>query len=464
MLRLFTSVLEHKDHLYCMVPIHIKPLEEIFETKRDADKARVFLQHLFIIRQYMQDNDKKFPSVDRKTRWCPASALNLRALISEHEAIVKTLCEHNIIEILLKENGKPFFIPGKLPIQYRVIFPKHLLKAGARKYRREKITTEGVVRKVGEYYGKRYERHRKKVLKRTPWLEPGIQFLDELTLELPSDPYKSIKDYTGKTDKRASDFINGRGWFLTQDYYAGRFYSQISSLPKILRPYLRHSSGDKIILLDIKACQPFLLSALFHKPQIINLIPEFTELYPRIALHSNSPSTKQFYRRCSKGEFYSHLMDARDLEKEDLKDLLFGHVFYASLYKYEDQPEIGLERWHAQRMFWTYYLDPFRTLLSLKRTKRADIPRADAYLLEKDKDYHLYSTPNLMATKIEVEILLNRITKQCLDKGIGLTTIHDAWLLKEKDLNEFLGIYNRTFQELSINAPEYEIKHEIVAT
>jgi hypothetical protein len=338
------------------------------------------------------------------------------------------------------------------------------LNEGAKKYRREKITTDGVIRTVGKYYGERYERHQKKVLKRTPWLEQGIQFINELTLELPSDPFSAIEKYTDKTDKRALDFINGRGWFLTQDHYAGRFYSQITSLPKILRPYLRHSSGDKLILLDIKACQPFLLSALFHKPQLINLIPEFTELYPRIALHSNSPSTKQFYRHCSNGEFYSHLMKAGDLEKEELKDLLFAHVIYASLYKYVDEPKTGLERWHAQRLFWTSYLDPFRTLLSLKRTKRATIPRVDAYLLEEDSDYHLYSTPNLMATSIEVEILLNRITKQCLDKGIGLTTIHDAWLLKEKDLNEFLEIYHRAFQDLGINSPKYETDPKIVAT
>ena len=459
MSRVFTTELKDKDCLYSMVPKHIPTLEDIFESTRDADKGRVILQYLFTVRQRMQENPKKYPRIKRETRWCPAASENLKGLVHDYKRIIQVLKDNGIIEYLENEQGKASYQEDEVPIQYRVIFPKHILKAGAKKYRWERIETNSVIKSVGNYYSKRYDRHRKKVLKRTPWLAPSIDFIDELYLELPDNPFAEIEGYTEKTDKQAMDFINGRAKFLAQDYYGGRFYSQITSLPKILRPYLRHSYGDRLAILDIKACQPYLLSALFHKPRLLELIPEFLDLYPRIAKHANTASTRLFYKHCSTGEFYQTLMDASGMKKEELKDKLFGHVFFASLYKYLNKPEIGLERWWSQRLFWSIYTDPFKTLLALKHTKRADIPKVDAFTLNEGREYHLYNTPNLMAARLEVEIVLNKITQTCLKHGLKLTTIHDAWLISESDKLNVLDIYNSAFSELGVNPPAYSMKY-----
>lgn len=452
----FTEIKE-KDQLYAMVPVHIPQLEDIFDTARDADKARVFLQHLFVIRQRMQDNQKKYRWIKRKTRWCPASSRNLEGLIHDYARIAKILIKHGIIEMKLNERGTGSYEAQKVPLQYRVVFPKYLLNAGANKYRRETITTKGVIKSVGNYYRKRYQRHRRRVLERSPWLEKSIDFIDDLYLELPDDPFNEIEGYTEKTDKQATDFINGRGKYLVQDHYGGRFYSQIVSLPKILRPYLRHVDGSQLILLDIKGCQPYLLSALFFKPQLLEYMPKYYDLYPKLAKLSESPSTRLFYEHCADGSFYKRMIDASGLGKKEYKDQLFGHVFYASLYKYHDKPQIGLERWKAQRLFWSAYTDPFRTLLSIKSTRREEIATVDIYLLEADEDYRLYSLPQLIATTLEVEILLNRITRRCLESGLPLTTIHDAVLLREQDTHKFLDIYNTVFFEMGLIPPAYEI-------
>jgi hypothetical protein len=59
-----------------------------------------------------------------------------------------------------------------------------------------------------------------------------------------------------------------------------------------------------------------------------------------------------------------------------------------------------------------------------------------------------------MAARLEVEILLKRITKRCAEERIGAATIHDAWIICESDKYKFMRIYREEFEKLGLKPPD----------
>lgn len=454
-----------KQKLQSMIPVHTPNLEEIFDTHRDADKARVILQHLFHVRQMMKDNENYAGGLDRKDRWCPLLASNLKKLVRDYHRIIKVLTDNRIIEFRANEDGGKSYFPGLYSMVYRPVFPEHLLVKDFTRYRMEHITTPGVINAVRRYYNLRYEKQRARLLRSTPWYRSCLEFMDRLQLDVTRDEVLQLDVKNPEiTAWKTEQFNSGMSRFVTRDDYGGRIHSYVANLPKKLRPFLRlDSQNDPLVLIDVKCSQLYMLGALFYYKGLVELIPEFRPIASKLSQLSTSPNIRLFFDDCRRGTFYDDLIKITGLEKKPLKELLFGHVLYSAPFGHKDNEITARTRRDARHLFGSKYKDVLHNLDTLKKTKKSTLPfvyDATKIIGKNGRTYgKMYSTPNMMATRLETSILLERITRNCVNIGIETCTIHDAWILKEKDLGAFKDVFYDVFKTLGIQSPELDVEH-----
>ncbi|MGE0568068.1 MAG: hypothetical protein AB7O73_08970, partial [Bacteroidia bacterium] len=181
--------------------------------------------------------------------------------------------------------------------------------------------------------------------------------------------------------------------------------------------------------------------------EILNLRSELRPLIPFIKSIHNNGALRLFMNDCVTGVIYDRLAHAGGMKRHELKDLLYKHVLYSSPYKYRNNPELGSERLHMRHLFATFYPDALNFLDALKRCSLKIIPDIDTSHMKR------YTLPNLMAQRIESEILLDIITKKILESKISCCTIHDSWLIKFDDAIELNEIFEKTFAALDLANP-----------
>lgn len=447
-----------------MIPAHAPKLEGIFETVRDADKARVILQHMFHVRQLMKDNENFAGGLDRHDRWCPLLASNLKQLVRDYSRIINILVDNDVIEYQVNEEGGKSYFPSRYSMIYRPKFPDHMLLPEATRYRKEVILTPGVIRSVGRYYEQRYKKQVAQLLRSTSWYKPCLQFMDRLYIDVTTDEIHQLgMDKPDITSYQAELFNSGLFRFVTRDEYGHRIHSHITNLSKKLRPFLCLKDSDEpLVLVDIKCAQPYIISALFYHPGLIELVPEFRPVASVFSQYKTSPNIRLFFEECRQGILYNDLMSVTGLDKNELKKLLFGHVFYASNFRYLDDEELGGTRLNARNIFSTKYRQVLRNLDSLKKTKASTLPFVANATKKLGKDGRMYgkmyATPNMMAQRLETAIILERITRSCVNSGIENCTIHDAWILKQKDLEDFKRVFHEEFGRLGIDPPTLDVE------
>jgi hypothetical protein len=63
---------------------------------------------------------------------------------------------------------------------------------------------------------------------------------------------------------RSVEFINAKDWSFFYDNVTGRVFNNVTSLPKLLRPYLLFD-GQPVVEIDVANCQPLLLLSLYSE-------------------------------------------------------------------------------------------------------------------------------------------------------------------------------------------------------
>lgn len=103
----------------------------------------------------------------------------------------------------------------------------------------------------------------KKTRHLTKWLNGGYVTIDYdaaltyiNTSEMLSDEQKISRRYQLEALKMGQ-------WFYSRDGKDNRLHSNLTSLPKDLKPYLLHN-GNKLISLDLKSSQPFMLAGILN--------------------------------------------------------------------------------------------------------------------------------------------------------------------------------------------------------
>jgi hypothetical protein len=158
-------------------------------------------------------------------------------------------------------------------------------------------------------------------------LDPGYIDLIETTFKKGSEKY----NYTISAITR----INNGDFFHTIDSTGGRYHSNITNLPKELRPYLR-IKGERLINLDLKNSQPYLsillLTNSVKASKLIRKNRSFSMLLQSLKV-TQSQDVKEYINLVISGRFYEYLMDeflkegltlTRSEAKEQAFKILFG--------------------------------------------------------------------------------------------------------------------------------------------
>lgn len=449
-----------KDKLKCMVPISAPNLDELFKNKREADKARAVLQHLFFIGLRMKKDNGFAPGIDRVSRYLPVSASNLKQIVRNYSQIINQLIHHGIIEYRVNEEGNKSYMPGKYTMLYRISH-RVLKSTTARKYRMEYITHPSVINAIKRYYMRKYYRQVGSAIHKDCWLASTAEFIDSLYLDVSLEQLGRIDrnddidlDYLiGVVGK----FNNQLHRFFVRDNFGHRLHTHVSNLPSVLRPFLRVRDNDEpLVIIDVTSAQPYLMGAMFYHNKLIELTKEFEPILPVLQRYQKDPSVRLFLQDCSTGQFYQGLMNASGYSKSELKTSLFEHVFYSSIHPYKSDFEKGTKRWKTQQLFCSKYRGVFELLQELKCTPKSTLP----FVSELSKSYVV---PNILAQRLESAIFLDGITRQCAEQDISVATIHDAWILNKSDQERFLEVFYDEFKLLGLDPPQVKIK-ELSAT
>ncbi len=436
-----------KNKLLAMVPAYLPELNTFFKSPRDADKARVIFQYMFYMRQLKQTESNLLPALQGQ-RWVPVQAENLKQMIRDYPRILREMQALNLIEVKTNTEGKASYYPKKYTKLFRCVFSQDVL-ADKERYRRDYITTPELIESVGRYHKKRYEKQKAILLSHTPWYKPAIEMLDNLYLEVDGNKLRAEHPETFEDLMSTAEiFNNGTMRYIHRDTYGRRIHSHFCSLPKRLRPYLRLKGYDgKLVMLDVKCSQPYFLSIIFSKPEILNLRPELRPLIPVIKSMPDSGTIRLFVQDCVTGTIYDKLAEAAGLERAEMKDLLYKHVLFASPYKHRDNLELGAERLRMRSLFATFYPDALNHLDALKRTSLKLLPDVDTSSMKR------YALPNMMAQRVESAVLLDGVTKRILESQVPTCTIHDSWLLKENDFKFFTKTVGNFIKQIGILEP-----------
>lgn len=445
-----------------MIPKNAPDLNEVFGSVRKADEARLILQHLFKIRLMLKQHKNLAPGIGRESGWCPVKAKSLKLMLGDnYKKVINRLIAIGIIELQMNTiTGRKNYAPKLFSLKYRVLLGPGLPN-DPRKYKVEQITDPHVVKKISYFYQTQYKNQVKELKEKSPWYLPNLKFIeglyfDDAVLDFASLQGEKSDYYLGIIN----EFNNGTGKFIVQDEFAGRIHTHICAIPKLLRPYLRHNNIEgPLLITDVKSAQPFLISVLLYHPELIHqLIPEFTPIIDKLTPFQFKPDVRLFYEDCASATFYPKWMEITGLPKDDCKKMLFKHVFYSSDSNQNQDRNVREERLKFRNTFSSLYPNVYKALTELKRTRRKVLPFVYELTKRGKKEGRQYVTPNMMAQRVEVAILLNQITKRCNEEGIHCCTIHDAWILKESDIANFNQIFADTFQKLGIKAPQLATK------
>jgi len=445
-----------KTILKAMIPLGCPPLESLYPKPIDQDKARAILQHLFYIRLGLKNDSDFAPQLDRSLGWCPVSSASLQKITRDYRKILLVLMQHGVVEEHLNTQGNASYHVGKYTKLYRTNCKPVPGRAKGQRYRVEHIKNPLRIGAIERYYlNERYDRMREALLETTPWYEMNLDFIERLEVYANEDELKRIspEDFSD-TIGVMHQFNDGICRYLTRDDFAGRIHTHFSNLLGSLRPFLRIREEDSpLIMNDVTNCQPYFLSTVFRHPELIEmLIPEFTVLIPIIKVYSGLVDVKLFHHDCVHGTLYSRIAETSGMTRDEAKSGMFEHLLFC-------RPQNRLKgekkevRERFQRSFRSLYPNVFKLLWTLKQQNRKTLPFIASLSSGPKEKGRMFVLPNLLAQRLEVALLLNRVTYECSRAGIETATIHDAWVLRKKDQVAFMELFDSAFKQLGITPP-----------
>jgi phosphatidylserine decarboxylase len=465
-----------KKAIYAMVPVRLPDIDSLFPDKVIADRVRAILQLLFFVRLRMRSNPNFAGGVDRETGYCPVKAKVLKAIAgNNYRKIVDRMLEMDMIQIKINdETGKEAYVPNTWTKLYR-IHPKQKLKTfNGRSYRREKITHPDVIRAVKRNYDRHYSEQLKEVGKKGKLYADIVRYGEKFCIDI-QRLERDIQNGTIRDDAG----LMGQGLAINDklmrwchaDEFGRRLHTHLGNMPKELRSYLivKNKPATPLILCDLKNSQPFFLSVLFYKPELLRLIPEFEPVRSILEQHRSRRDVRLFYEDCAAGSFYNKCLvvlgENKKLLKEiasdvrqELKEKLFRHIFYCSPGNYHRNKAVREERQQIQTRFGNVYPGVLADLQSLKRIKRDTLPFVYEITRKGKSKGKMYATPNAMAQRIESKIILDCIASVMFQMNVPVFTIHDAFILEERHAELLKRILDETFtKNLGVKPPMLHI-------
>jgi hypothetical protein len=471
-----TNTTKIKKSIYAMVPVRLPDIDMLFPVKITADRVRAILQLLFFVRLRMRTNPDFAGGVDRESGYCPVKAKVLKAIAGNgYRKIIDRMMELDMIQIKINaETGKEAYVPNTWTKLYR-IHPKQKLKTfNGRSYRREKITDPDVIRAVKRNYDRHYSEQLRTVSAKGKLYADIVRYGEKFCIDVPrleQDIHNgTVRDDAGLIGQALAINDKLMRWCHV-DEFGRRLHTHLGNMPKELRPYLilRNQPETPLITIDLKNSQPFFLSLLFYKPELLSLIPEFEPVRSILEQHCARTDVRLFYEDCASGEFYNKCMvvlgQKKKLLKEipsdvrqELKEKLFRHIFYCSPGNYHKNPQVREERQQVQTRFGNVYPSVLADLRALKKVKRNVLPFIYEITRKGKTRGKMYATPNCMAQRIESKIILDCVAGVMFQMDVPVFTIHDAFILEEQHAELLIRVLDEVFtNNLGVKPPKVHI-------
>ena len=114
--------------------------------------------------------------------------------------------------------------------------------------------------------------------------------------------------------ERSIEMIQNQDWMFNWDPKTGRVFNNLTSLPRLLRPYLR-LDNKPLVEIDVGNCQPFLLLGLYD---------------------GDEPEKEQYKSIVERGKFYEDLQKGLDapfntMARKQFKQEVFRHIFFGRI-------------------------------------------------------------------------------------------------------------------------------------
>jgi len=241
----------------------------------------------------------------------------------------------------------------------------------------------------------------------TPQEQYLMGWLKKLTL---SDKVKDSPEMSNllMTDRemdyyeRSVEWIEAKDWRFSVGQITGRVFTNITGLPRELRPFLR-LDGEPLVEIDVSACQPLLLYQLYQKGE-----PEVTK-YLDVVLSG------QFYETLDKLLEKPYGKERRD----ELKRAIFTQVFFDEI-------------WPVKSPLCQAFYDQFPVLYSEIVKFKTPNYKALSHRLQRD----------------EAEIVINTVVGRLMENPIiPVVTVHDCILTTPAHAKEVESLLKEAFAE-----------------
>ena len=203
---------------------------------------------------------------------------------------------------------------------------------------------------------------------------------------------------------------------------------------------------ERISNVDIKNAQPFILASILIKPQLIRTIaPEFSILIPILEEYSHFTDVKAFHLDCQQGRIYEYFMDSiRNSIKDSTKitDKEIRNIAKKKLIGFLYSNMKG----HGNNSTKNYSKKRFKSEFNSLYPKNK-------------KQVGTKTNLPCLCQRVESRILLGMIAPKLFKQGTWpLTSIHDSFIVREKDATLVEAVIVKTFEGLGLKPPMVKIE------
>lgn len=210
--------------------------------------------------------------------------------------------------------------------------------------------------------------------------------------------------------------INDGNLFFRHNKTNGRIDTNLTNLKAEFKQFI---TTPNLYQIDIVNSQPFILSLLLNS----SLCSSFLDK-KELEKYTDWTSAGIFYEMFMR-EYFNKT--SKVLERDDIKDIMFC-IFYSKNGQYTKEKNI--------------FKSIFPTIMSY---------------IEKEKS-NKHNEFSIKLQKIESKICIEIISQELDKQSIKYYTIHDAWLVDEKDIKKVKDIIIRKFYDNFYRRPELKVE------
>ncbi len=285
--------------------------------------------------------------------------------------------------------------------------------------------------------------------------------------------YSSILNYIGKSIEIAKD-INEDKFRMSIANSNKRFHSNLTSLPKIIRPFLT-INGDSIGEVDLNASQPYILSTILNDNFILNdsnylnLKNIYPELYTDfINLKTAVPSNKKGNPNYMLGIYFSdkELQGLKEFSEFDFSKDFYQHItnkgwetnpeYMSSKKKFRDGRD------YIKKHIMTLLFDKNKTHRnndSVVKLVKLVYPELNELV---ERFYVTYSQRDIsvLLQRVESFLMLQNVCLKIekINQSIPYFTIHDSIITNTNYLETVKTIVQETINNITVKTPGLKIK------